>query len=876
MMAGTGHSYEIANIGDVRLLVDECAGMSDDPAATAWFRGKPFLRYATSDKFVLKIRKNASRAFLDAVDDREREFIVRKLDAGQDIRLFSRDQFNRFGPDVRHAIDWIDLLRVSKPTEHAKISKMGPEDLFRKVSVWIPPRSRGTKLPDGKMRHVLTTEDGYVWYELEDALALRAEGDAMSHCVDGLGYARNLEMGELRILSMRSGEGARLLTMELRGGETVEHPWHVRQIQAFANAAAPQAAIGSICAVLNHLAVAPRQSQEERRARIAHSAEHGWQSIYQTWTRVDFLDMDCISDGSEFIVMSPIHPDRPLLSISSPTMGAFRPMLSGAAEPPEGNYTATLADTRHYSIEELRAAADVINAFGADHSHNSVFAGRDRAIPFVDSLVEEVADGHVFLRSPQTGNAYVTSETDKAMILLEIGKEPRFAGFDPGRYWTMPAWVCNMPRWKNADAIRCFAAMSAVKSDFFGTAAAEMKPITQQFEPVRASEGEWRSFALEARRHDSRKPGIHWMETGYQLAFFNEGRRLADFTLRGGQLRHLPYTWPFKGIECKEVATRFNGLRITPAADIVGSKLGNRLGRKRGAEENLVCVAGQWKTVRSQHDLLRMVGSGENLTPGEAAVVLQTLPEDPAHRMRETDALYAACLVRKLSAMEPTHVVMPYRDDRKSLLWLYDNIALVPQSLRKAAAKHASILLDRWSKGSRDFLVKTDDHVRIFFAVWRHLPKSVLNRVVSYVFRKCRYWLGRDADDIRWIREVFPFLENDKAKDAMFHGIDHGANALTTTCPDILLVNALCLQIYARQQRVLIDYRLETLKEAYHKLVATDVSADKRNVMNEVETLIASIPEIVAARRAEAERIHLEWTRKFTRNNDLDETSAAA
>jgi hypothetical protein len=244
--------------------------------------------------------------------------------------------------------------------------------------------------------------------------------------------------------------------------------------------------------------------------------------------------------------------------------------------------------------------------------------------------------------------------------------------------------------------------------------------------------------------------------------------------------------------------------------------------------------------------------------------------------MRETDALYAACLVRKLSAMEPAHVVMPYRDDRKSLLWLFDNISLLPQSLMKAAVKHASILLDRWSKGSRDFLVKTDDHVRIFFSVWRDLPKSVLNRVVSYVFRKCRYWLGRDADDIRWIREVFPFLENDKAKEAMFRGIDHGANALTTTCPDILLVNALCLQIYARQQRVLLDYRLETLKQAYQKLVATDVSADKRNVMNEVETLIASIPEIVAARRAEAERLHLEWTRKFTRNNDLDETSAAA
>lgn len=878
-MAGTGHRYEIANIGDVRRLVDECAAMTGDSVASSWFRGKSFLRFATSDKFVFRIRKNASRGFLDAVDEREREFIVRKLDAGQDVRLFSRDQFNRFGPDVRHAVDWIGALKHTRPAEHAKISRMGPEDLFRKVSVWIPPRGAGTKLPDGKTSLVLTTEDGHHWYELEDAAALRAEGDAMSHCVDGQDYASHLEAGKLRILSMRSGEGDRHLTMELRGGDRPGHQWHVRQIQAFANTAAPLAAVASICGILNHLKVAPRQSHEaheERRARIAHTPEHGWRSIYQTWTRIDFLDMDCISDGNEFIVMSPIHPDRPLLSVTSPTRGAFLPMLADPAAPPDGNYSAALADTRHYSIEELRAAAAVINAFGADHGHGGTFTGEGTVMPFVDSLIEEEFEGHVFLKDPHTGYAYVTSTSDRAMILLEVGKEPRFAAKGDRTYASMPAWVCNVNRWKSADALRCFAAMSAVKSDFFGTPAADMKQITLQFEPVQAAVGEWRSFSLEAHRHDSRKPGIHWMETGYQLAFFSEGRRLSDFTIRGGQLRRMPYTWPFNGIDCKEVAARFNRLRITPAADIITSKLGNRLGRKRGAEENLVCIAGHWKTVRSQHDLLRMVGSGEHLTPGEAGIVLQSLPEDPEQRMRETDVLYATCLVRKLSAMEPGNVVMPFRDDRKPLLWLFDNISLVPQSLKKAAVKHASMLLDRWSKGPRDLLVKMDDHVRIFFAVWRDLSKGVMNRVISHVFRKCGYWLGRDAGDIRWVRDVYPHLANEKAREFLFRGIDHGASASATTCPDILLVNAACLEIYARRERILLDFKLERVTEVYQRLVAEGVPFDKQKVMNEIETLIASIPEIVASRRAEAERQRLEWERKFTRNKDLDQISAAA
>jgi hypothetical protein len=876
-MAGTGHSYEIANIADVRLLVEECAGAAEDTVLAAWFRGKPFLRYATSDRFVFKIRKNASRSFLEAVDERERDFIVRKLDAGQDVRLFSRDQFGRFGPDVRHAVDWVNTLRRAKPSEHAKISRMGPEDFFRKVSVWIPPRGAGTKLPDGKMSLVLSTEDGHHWYELEDAAALLAEGDAMSHCVDNGTYGEHLERGELRILSMRSGEGDRLLTIELRGGPSRGQPWHIRQIQAFANGPAPQAALGSICDLLNHLHVAPLQSREERRARIAHSPEHGWQSIYKTWQRIDFLDMDCISDGNDFIVMSPIHPERPLLNVSSPITGAFRPLLADARAIPDGNYSAALADTRHFSIEELRVAAAVINAFGADYGHSaSAFAGREKVIPFVDSLVAEETEGHVFLRSRQTGNAYVTSETDKAMILLEIGKEPRFATKEQN-YSRMPAWVCNVHRWKNADARRCLAAMTALKCDHFATPAAEMRPISQQFEPIRTVDGDWRSFTLEASRRETRKPGIHWMETDFQLAYYSGGRRLADFPICGSKLRQLPYTWPIGGIDLKEIASRLNSLRITPANDIVVSKLGRRLAMKRGADEQIVCIAGRWKTVRSQHDLVRMVGKPDDLTPGEAAVILQALPDDPTARLNEANILYLACLAIRLSAVQPAHVHMPWRDERKPLVWLFENLSHLSPRQRKNAIRHASILLDQWTKGPRDIGVRQDEHVAIFFAVWQDLPKGILNRVIRHVFRKCSYWLGHHGSDIQWIRAIYPSLENQKMKDAMYRGIQHGAYAASTTCPDVLLVNAVCLQVYARLSNlILLDHKVETIRRTYQKLMDCGIADDKKSVMAEVAELIETVPDIVEERRLEAERVRLEWEKKFKWASNLADDRAVA
>jgi hypothetical protein len=867
-MAGTGHGYEVANIGDVRSAIDalrETASRDHDVAA--WLAGRSFLRYATSQQFVFRIRKNSSRDFLSLVTEADREFIVRKLDQGGDVRLFSAAEFGRAGPDVPHILDWMDHLRETRPQECGKIPRMGAEDLLKKVSSWIRPRSRGTALPEGEVRHVMDTADGYVWLELLDRTALQAEGDAMSHCVDGAAYARKVEEGEARILSMRNPEGRRLLTMELNGCPP-RSPLRIRQIQAFANGAPPEGAIESICAALNHLGVAPGSELQERRARVTFSEATGWQSIFRTWKRIDHGGLECITDGNELLFMSPVHPERPLAAVTSFLPSAFRSLGDEVSVPSvEGMFEVRLADERHFTIEELRAAAWVVNAFKAVIK-STLFARGDsgECIPYVDTLVEQEADGIVFLRDTSTENAYVTNVADKALVLLEIGKVPRLGSDKGSSSGARTAWAYSIPKWRKDDLLRCLTAMTAMGATTFGTSWEVLRPVAREYEPVRTSDGRWRSFLLDATRARASKPDHHWLETDYRLALSRDDRRVIDLDIAGTMLRSFPYTWP-SGIDCSVVAARLNRLGIVPSGDVYCSRIGTKLGKKRSGTQHVVCAGGRWKAVRSQLDLLRHVADVSQLTCGEARIILHALPQDPQERIRETDALYMACTSRILIVDKDAEPRMPHGNERKPLLWFYENLHMLGSGDRKAAVKHAARILASWSKQPKSLLAKLDDHISIFMAVWQDLPKTLFARVIRHIFKKNRHWLSGSPQDIRWVREIYPSVADPDVRAMIYMGIDRGASAMSgVSDPRILLVNAACLQVCARHDRILLDYRKDTIMEALGRLDASLADPKQRQVLAEVARIMDTLPEIVAEREAAAERRRREFDEMFARH----------
>lgn len=869
-MAGTGHGYEIANIADVRAAIAALVETAQaDAAAVAWLSGRSFLRYATSEPFVFKARKSMYLPCLEGVSESERVFIERKLENGGDVRLFSATEFRRAGPDVPHILDWMAHVRDTRPHDHAKIPRMAAEDLVRKVASWIKPKSRGTALPEGDIRHLLETTDGYSWVELLDRAALQAEGDAMSHCVDRAGYALELEHGRLRILSMRSAEGRRLLTMELRGDGGASSPVWVRQIQAFGNQPPPEGAVASICEILNHLAVVPTSSDQERRAKIAN-VDGVWQSIYMTWKKIELGGLDCITDGSELVFMSPVHPDRPLVNVTSLLPSAFR-ILGDQISVPEaaGLYQVCLADERHFTIDELRAAAQVADTFHARIDHVLFEAnGEGGCVPYVDTLIEQEADGCSFLSDPATGNAYVTHPQDKALVLLEIGRRPRLHTSPKAiSYGANPAWAHNIARWKEEDLQRCLSAMTAMGSAAFGTSPDELRPVTRRFEPMRTKSGQWRSFLIDARRHDTKNPAVHWLETPYMLALVKDGRRQICFDIHDGELHSLPYTWP-SGLECSEIALRLNALKIKVADSIWCGSLGERLEEKRRPNlGHIVSIRGRWKVVRSQRDMVKLFEDIEGLSPGECRLVLHALPEYPAMRIRETDTLYARSMARGAFAVHEDDVRMPYDSERARLLWLYDNLALLDPKGHKAAIRHATRLLDRWAKMPQSLMGKMDDHIHLFFCVKSHLKPALVGRIVSHVFRKNRYWLGSSASDLAWVTEVYPSLTNEKFRANLYRGIERGACAYSTVSdPDVLRVNAACLQVYARHDSILLDFKIERIEAAYRELIATELTQDKQEVMIEVREMIDRIPSIILERETEIANRWRRLDEMFSRN----------
>ncbi|NTF18233.1 hypothetical protein G6L37_07420 [Agrobacterium rubi] len=862
-MAGTGHGYEIANIADVRAAIAGLVSTAQaDSVAVAWLSGRSFLRYVTSEPFVFKARKSVHMPFLDDVPLAERDFIRQKMESGGDVRLFSSSEFRRAGPDVPHILDWMTNLRETRPQDHAKIPRMAAEDLIRKVSSWIKPKSRKTVRPEGNLRHLFDTSDGYQWVELLDRNALLAEGDAMSHCVDRIAYVHELEHGRMRILSMRSTDGRRLLTMELRGDGSTHSPLHVRQIQAFGNQTPPDGAVGSICEILNHLGVAPRSSDQERRARIAYVSGEGWQSIFKTWKRIELGGLECITDGDELVFMSPAHPDRPLLNVTSMIPNVFRSLGGDLSVPATGgHYQARLADDRHFNIVELRAAATVANIFSA-RINSEFFAHTPETgcTPYVDTLLQEDASGQSYLRDRITDNAYVTHESDKAMILLEIGK-PRFSS-PKEESRLLQAWAYNVLRWKDTDLVRALTVMTARRVSHFGTSARDLLPISTKYEPTRMKDGRWLSFMMEAKRVEGRKPDVHWLETPYRIAMYSGDRRQIDLEIEEGKLQSLPYTWR-SDLDCTEIVARLNKLSIIPSQSIRCSKIAAQLDARKRGSGRIVCIRGRWKVVRSQKDLLLAASSdGTNLDRGEARLLAHLFPDDEALRLRDTDALYLNSVVRGRFSIHASDARLPAPEDRKTFLWVYENLEKLRPADQKVAVRHAAAILNEWSKLPKEVPMRMDEHMRLFFAVRTHLRASVVKRVILHVFKKNRYWLGTNPSDLIWVRDIFPTITDGKLRSQIYLGIERGAGAYsTTTNPEILLVNAMCLIEYAKRDYLLLDYKLQGIESAYNSTMETALDPDKQKVMSEVRDLIDQVPEAIAQRLAEIDR----------RRRDLDE-----
>nr|WP_250808621.1 PcfJ domain-containing protein [Neorhizobium tomejilense] len=141
--------------------------------------------------------------------------ILEALRAGEEIYMPDRDRIEAF---IARAFDTMDFMASLPENDRRirRIERLSWLDAEKMSEEWHASlarnRSKAANLMSGATK-IAEFDDGSFVAELTTAEALRAEGDAMGHCVGG--YWLRVQMGMSRIVSLRDVSGEPHATIEL-------------------------------------------------------------------------------------------------------------------------------------------------------------------------------------------------------------------------------------------------------------------------------------------------------------------------------------------------------------------------------------------------------------------------------------------------------------------------------------------------------------------------------------------------------------------------------------------------------------------------------------------------------------------------------------
>ena len=896
-MAGTGHGYEIANTLELRSFVSDCVYSARLPEASQFFESPRFLRFTTRPEFVFKVRKNASQTFLQFCPEEDRPFVEAKFQGGADVRLFSRSQFDLAGPDVRHVADWFSHLKKTDPRTLAKVSRMSPENLFQRVSRWVPAKGLETTT-DGETALLLETSAGHFWHDLRDKAALSNESVRMSHCVGDDDYVSAVTEGRSRILSLRDGVGRSLLTAEFEI-DPEEQTCRLVQVRAHANSGIPISACECVCELMNALKSTPQDTHAEQFSRITHAGDAGWRPVLKVWERVEFQGLDAVVSGMRGQIMSPVHPAKPLLSVHS-VNGWW--LLSSDEIRTSTSTLVTMSDRRAWHRDEIRAVAGLVDQLGCNNplEHGDV----DQRIvlhegvhrPLLDTLPRSFAGEAEYVTYPD-GSHVVHHSKDSTTRLLEIRPDDE----DKGIYRSMEgirralAWPVNVVRWNETEARRCLAVMSYLKTPEFGRSLghAETRPLWELFRPVRDGDGNWYPFNLDAVRVPTKHAKSGWMVTPFLLTLrIDEGRRREyDFQIRDGKLTSLP---PLGSDETamKEAAAFLNRRRLRPADACLRTWPARLTGPKRMPA--LVDVAGRWRIVRTQREFAKAHPEGHVLSEAEVRQAFSLLPDDLEGLVLEVVPLYtrallhwaeqeiAAGLGRTLHHFIPTYVTggaaLAYRRRVGHLADLADGM---DDRQRKTAERFLRNLFDSWTperlKGMSHSTA--DVFTDILAKTWRMVPEKTLDRLVGRLFKRHELWISQRPEELLWVRDILPALTGDKARVGLLHAIEGSLPIRDDVAVDrIPFIHSALSAIAASSSSFAYEYRRDLIAavvSAKEAVPEADRTASDAEIVAGLKAVLSSAELVWQDRQASAARRRREFDEKWFPDRARNEALAA-
>lgn len=883
-MAGTGHGYEISNVNDVSTTLNWCAAMFDDVEGfggpDGWFHTKAFLKFLTSENFVFRIRRDNADSFLEETDPEERDFVSAKLEAGGDVRRFSRDQFRNFGPDVRHAADYARYLARTNPRGLRKASRMAPAEFFARVRRWVPARSVRTSLPEGATALVKTTSAGRRWLELLDMAALRREGARMSHCVGDGGYRTVQNGGRSRIFSLRDTEDRPLVTVETDDRD----PAAILQIKAFGNESILPGARECLCELMNQLG-AHTDTADVAFAHVAFVEGKGWRPIEQVWRQMEICGMDAMVDGRVAILMSPVRPGVALLRGTG--------LRDWWREGDHRGLSVAMADRRNWHIEEVRAVCRFLDEFQVNNPLD--YGPRDqrivlmdgRHVPFVDAIERRLAGDVEYFVLPD-GNTVVYQSSSRTVPLLEVGRKPvdRYGSTQCADLYAMP---CNLERWNATDTRRCLEVMTHLDVKDFRTGLVaddwsllnehssemrrEIDSLKKRYEIRRTEEGRWHSFLLEAVREEARTIDGEWLVGPSMCRLVTDagGRgRVYDFSLKGGAVTSVA-AWIYSDAVLKEMADFMNRRKL-PCSDRF-STFEDLLPKKRGELGRIRFLAGKWRVLRSQRDLAVIFRRRDPSISDAAAFAM--LPIAFADRLRSCDRLFrtlaplwAEMRLRNGSLrMYASAGRRSFIDDSvdwawQAVHWLIDNRELMTAPVRKKFVRELGEHLVGLSHAASCLgsgRHEQDEAGLLLRKLMDELPAGVLDKAARSAFRRRGFFHFRDENDLPWL-DLLPRLTKDatarlirsEANSALY-----GASRVDTEGKASVI--AACAEICVGDY--FFDSRIGEMRSRADDLENTGQTAAASILRQGADRAEVARQEAVERRRRERE----EWEARFAR-----------
>lgn len=777
-MAGTGHPYEIVNLHDVKNFMMERGHYLKTAAAMEWLTSKKVIKFFTSEKFTEQVKPETFDTMRDGFNQEEIAHLQRKMEAGEQLRMFSKFKCENFGPDLPHMVDWLLHIERNDRKRLTKLYKMTVEqvsDISGKWHSWAT-----SDVERGEESVVFYLDNGMFWVEMLDVKSLEAEGSALKHCIGG--YGHHLPGGNWRMFSLRSEGNHSIISVAIFRNHT-DGSWRVSEARAHSNTPVPVNCEQALADLLNLMKVA--RGTRVSGANVTCDEDGVWKRLVNVYKEIRWQDHTCYVDGCSMLVMSNYALGVYLVEILFSDKNRIHEDDTDGIVCTQIDPDASVKSThyRHYHIDELRDIAELVSRLGVRSFGTTGFGSLSnlltenddgKVVPILD-LYERLEIGGVECIVKTAGSPTysgmgrdmryeieIPHSRDLARTVAKIGKQNR--GYLHRSYYDrhvesdrelQACKIEDFDRLNITETRRLFAVLNGL-----GTVENIMHDETkkedfgkwkEKYEPrIKAYSRQWVALAVDGLKEPTTTPNFkdgYWLtHDGIAELYVMNSRIVSLQQWKDGDLFHISWeTYQTHSYE-DEVVAFLNkyAWKATPEYcwrnyspfdknDFYRSEMfGN-------TSKYIFQLHGKWQLASDDSDIIKAFTTKAprkrkyEFTGAEAATLLRMLPLD--HVSEELDEAFSVAFIAWAKYLKAKDIGFSSRLDMEfvtNLMRLYDRFTPAAQK------KYVSFLTKYLWRDLKDKSRLTTSANKVDMAIMLH--PYMLERDFVKIFSKLTTW----------------------------------------------------------------------------------------------------------------------------------------